>query len=164
MSKKRICLTCSKDYEYCHNCSNDKNKKQNTWKMNYCSENCRDIFKTCIDYVGGKITIQEAKQLFDTYNTNFIPRKNVMQPFYEIKMFESSVIEESRPDTIVDETLENVGESLTEDIEIDTVVDEPTTDSIKDDDKQEESIEPSEQVTDQPFSRRRRRMKREENE
>jgi hypothetical protein len=57
---KKKCIVCGKEYEYCGHC--DKNPKINRWKNQYCSENCRDIFKTVTDYVGNLIDVKTAKR------------------------------------------------------------------------------------------------------
>ena len=68
MSKNKQCIVCGTKYEYCGNC--DGNRKQNTWKLNYCSENCRDIFRTVTDYIGKNITIKEAKEKLNKLDLN----------------------------------------------------------------------------------------------
>ena len=39
----RKCIICCKEYKFCGHCS-DQDRKHETWRYNYCSEQCRNIF------------------------------------------------------------------------------------------------------------------------
>lgn len=59
MSKIKTCIVCGKKYEYCGHC--DRTSVYQSWRSNYCSENCREVFKVCSDYVGNVINQKDAK-------------------------------------------------------------------------------------------------------
>lgn len=59
MSKIKTCIVCGKKYEYCGHC--DRSSVYQSWRSNYCSENCREVFKVCSDYVGNVINQKDAK-------------------------------------------------------------------------------------------------------
>lgn len=153
MANLKNCLVCDKQYEYCGNC--DKHQKENTWKQKYCSENCRNIFKTCMDYISGVISIDEAKNQFDSYDTDFMPRKNIINTFYKIKLYENvPVIQE----TVQEEEVSNVIEQEESSNDLYSNESELTSeDTAKELHTEEEAIVESR-------SRRRRRMRRNESE
>ena len=68
MADNKKCIVCGKKYKYCGHC--DNNQKMNRLKLNYCSENCRDLFKVVMGYVGKSITIKEAKDKISQINLN----------------------------------------------------------------------------------------------
>lgn len=74
MAKSKECVVCGTKYEYCGNCNGAK--KADTWRNNFCSENCRDLFKTASDFAGKLITVEDAKrQLSDiNLNINYTPQ------------------------------------------------------------------------------------------
>ena len=61
MSKNKECTVCGKKYEYCDHCN--KYSTGSSWRKSYCSEECRQIFRTCVKYVGGGISQEEAFKL-----------------------------------------------------------------------------------------------------
>ena len=69
MSEIRICNVCHSKYKYCPNCRQYAGTPG--WKVDYCSENCRDIFRTCSLYVGKTIDIEEAYKRLSVLNTDF---------------------------------------------------------------------------------------------
>ena len=100
MAKDKICVCCDTAYEYCGHC--DDNAKINKWKNNYCSENCRDIFKTVTDYVGKLITIKEAKERLEKHNLKITTTKQVGKVIDEIISYkepkkETPKVEEEQP-------------------------------------------------------------------
>lgn len=58
--KRRVCLTCQTEYDYCNNCQKDRHKE--TWHVAYCSKNCRDIFHAASDYFFGIKTKEETQE------------------------------------------------------------------------------------------------------
>ena len=155
MSKNRVCLVCSKNFEYCPNCNKGSNKAKDTWRQNYCSENCRDIFKTCMDYISGVISIDEAKNQFNSYNTDFMPRKNIINTFYKIKLYENvpvtqETVQEEEVSNVVEQE-ENINDIYNKELEF------TNEDTAKELNTEEEAIVESR-------SRRRSRMRRNESE
>ena len=59
MSKfNRICILCGKEYKYCNDCR--EYDDQPAWKNIYCSENCRTLFNTAVDFKQNNISLQDA--------------------------------------------------------------------------------------------------------
>lgn len=58
---ERSCCLCTKIYKYCPDCSGTV-KKGETWRMLYCSENCRDIFNVLSQKAFGHIGNEEAAE------------------------------------------------------------------------------------------------------
>lgn len=85
MANEKKCLVCGQGYKYCGHC--DKNAKQNRWKLNYCSENCRDIFKTVMEYVGGSISIADAKDRLVKLNLDIKIGDSVSTSFAKIMQY-----------------------------------------------------------------------------
>lgn len=70
-----ICCVCGKEYKYCGNC--DKSASKHTWKTSFCSENCRDIFRTCSGFEGGMIDLDKAFDTLNSLNIEFPLKKSV---------------------------------------------------------------------------------------
>lgn len=62
--KKRKCIVCGKEYEYCNNCKSHIGLP--AWKAIYCDENCRNIMNISTDYMAGCLTKTAAKLKLDT--------------------------------------------------------------------------------------------------
>lgn len=62
INHNRKCVICNKIYSYCSNgCSEDRDKP--TYMAVFDSENCRDIYYTCVNAtVGHALTKAEAKK------------------------------------------------------------------------------------------------------
>lgn len=73
MNKKmRTCSCCLTQYEYCNRCEKDKNKPQ--WYFAFCSENCKDIYKTISDYEDNQIDVGGAKEKLDKLDLSRLDR------------------------------------------------------------------------------------------
>lgn len=59
MANNRVCLTCSKAYEYCGSCPSSLNLP--VWKSLFDTENCKIVFETVSDYAQKVITKESAK-------------------------------------------------------------------------------------------------------
>lgn len=57
----RACYLCSKKYEYCPNCG----RHDPIYKATFCSENCRDIFKSLSQYGCNLISAEDCKELLE---------------------------------------------------------------------------------------------------
>ncbi len=56
---KKNCVLCGKEYEiYCPNCR--EGMTQETWKMSFDSENCKNIYNTVASFYAKKIDADEA--------------------------------------------------------------------------------------------------------
>lgn len=86
MATKKNCIVCGKEYEFCIHCA--KNGKKETWRSSFCSENCRDIFRTCSDYVGKMITIPMAQERLNKLDLNIKLQKSVNATVAEILAYQ----------------------------------------------------------------------------
>lgn len=114
MANRRKCIVCKSEYEYCGHC--DSNKKINTWKNNYCSENCRDLFKIVTDYIGNIIDIKTAKERLSDINLNITPTEQINKYIVEILAYKepkSEITESNNEKDVIVET-----EVETESIEV----------------------------------------------
>ena len=72
-SKKRICIVCGQEYEYCNRCGADAHYP--AWKSIYHDENCREIMRIATEYMANNISKSEAKKKLNSCNlenkTNF---------------------------------------------------------------------------------------------
>ena len=93
------CCVCGNSYEYCGHC--DKQASNNTWKLNYCSENCREIFRICSKFEGKLISIEEAKEGLNKLYIGKDIQKSVADTIRKIMEYKSPVVE------IVEESIEN---------------------------------------------------------
>lgn len=59
MAIKRSCYLCNTKYEFC-DCD-----RQPSYMATFCSENCRDIFKSLCSYGSGMISVEECKELLE---------------------------------------------------------------------------------------------------
>lgn len=58
--KTRTCICCGTKYEYCPTCGPDRSKP--TWMTEFCSEECKTLWKTATKYNVNLCTKQEAKE------------------------------------------------------------------------------------------------------
>lgn len=56
----RTCILCGKNYRFCNDCSDYEHIEP--WHNIYCSENCRTIFETCVDFVQKHMGKDEARE------------------------------------------------------------------------------------------------------
>lgn len=59
MATKRSCYLCGSKYEFC-DCN-----RQPAYMATFCSENCKDIFKSLCSYGSGMISAEECKNLLE---------------------------------------------------------------------------------------------------
>ena len=64
--KKRICLSCGCEYDYCPNCDKDRHKP--TWMFVFHSEQCKEVFSILEKYGRQEITKTQAKEDLSKYN------------------------------------------------------------------------------------------------
>lgn len=64
MAKERACIFCGKVYEYCPHCNNNS---EPTWKFNFDSEKCHDLYDAVAGYNMGVKTIDDVKATLDKY-------------------------------------------------------------------------------------------------
>lgn len=61
-TNNRTCLCCSTRYSYCPSCSG-ADRFAPTWKAEFCSETCKDLWYTATRYNMQKLTKQEAQDI-----------------------------------------------------------------------------------------------------
>lgn len=66
MGKKRTCLSCGKEYEYCPNCGNYS--KFPKWMTEFCSEECKDVFNVVSSFNMGLQTSEDVKAVIRKHN------------------------------------------------------------------------------------------------
>ena len=69
MASNRKCICCGEKYQYCPSCGNDRLKP--TWYSSFCSETCKDLWKTLSEYSMEFINKSEAIEL-----NNALPLKD----------------------------------------------------------------------------------------
>lgn len=62
----RTCAVCRTAYTYCPRCNDDKDKP--TWMFTWCSDNCRNIYKTLTSFEEGSLTAVQANELLNGYD------------------------------------------------------------------------------------------------
>lgn len=75
-NKNRSCLVCNKKYEFCPTgCKKSINKP--SWMGMFHSENCRNIYYTCSNYMVGKsITKEQAKEELEKLDLSNIDKQD----------------------------------------------------------------------------------------
>lgn len=58
--RKRHCYLCNVRYEYCHTCSQDRNKP--AWMSTFHEENCKNIFDICTRFNLGFMDKSDAQK------------------------------------------------------------------------------------------------------
>lgn len=66
-SKNRTCICCHTQYSYCPNCSST-DRLAPSWKSEFCSETCKDLWLTCTRFNMGRHTKQEAQDIIKSLN------------------------------------------------------------------------------------------------
>lgn len=66
MARTRNCIFCGETYTFCPHCS-DSNKYP-SWKFNFDSEKCHDLYEVVAGYNMGVNTIEDIKNTLDKYN------------------------------------------------------------------------------------------------
>ena len=59
MKYERKCKVCGTSYEYCPRCKQYESSPR--WKMNFCSEDCKNIFDIIDKFVFNHISAEDAK-------------------------------------------------------------------------------------------------------
>ena len=81
----RTCVLCGKEYKYCNDCR--EYDDQPAWKNIYCSDNCRTIFNTAVDYKQGNLSLEDAYNKIKNIDLNNRAemRKDIISIIDEIK-------------------------------------------------------------------------------
>lgn len=58
----RKCTCCNERYSYCPSCSN-ADRLAPSWKAEFCSETCKDLWFTCTRFNMQRLTKQEAQDV-----------------------------------------------------------------------------------------------------
>lgn len=115
-SNNRKCICCGTRYSYCPSCSN-ADRLAPSWKAEFCSEPCKDLWLTATRFNMGKLTKQEAQDIIKSLTLKPAseyatcvqrdlevilkedpkPKRNkriTMQPIDEVAAVEPTIIEE----------------------------------------------------------------------
>lgn len=107
---KRSCYLCSTQYEYC-DCN-----RQPAFMATFCSENCRDIFKTLCSYGTGAISEEDCKELLDCCDlSNKESYKESTRNTID-KLYAAPVATIEEPEVVIEVVDELIIEEPTEDI------------------------------------------------
>jgi len=117
---KRACYLCGSKYEYC-DCN-----RQPAYMATFCSENCRDIFRSLSSYGAGLISAEDCKELLDccdlsskdSYKESI---RNTINNFYA-----TPVVTIEEPEVVVAEPIveEQIEETVIEPVVIEEIVPE----------------------------------------
>lgn len=128
MSKEKTCCVCGVKYIFCGNCG--KVSYTELWRNEYCSEDCRNIFKICSRYGGKDISQEDAYNALKTFGVdkkNLLPSvKNTVDDIFNFKPVEIETIQDAQKEDIFAEPVEK------EEIIVDTTVDEVVVDVVED--------------------------------
>ena len=108
MAKKRKCMLCGTEYEYCGHCRGDN--PELTWKYLFDDEECLGISQIWYTYRGKEITKDVAKKQFEEHSKKLaLICKNDSKAAEEIKAivdFKEKVESEKKAEEKVDEVIE----------------------------------------------------------
>jgi len=100
----RVCVIDGTKYRYCPDCNHGNPNE--TWRYLYCSENCRNIYKTVEKWCGKKITSDEAKEALDGY---VLPSSDKLQ-----KSIKKNIDQIMASATVEHKVLDNKDDNITE--------------------------------------------------
>lgn len=142
MPAQRKCVVDATLYDYCPRCGSKDDATQ-TWRVNFCSENCREIYKTVNAYTHKKITVGQAKAELSKLDTVKLPdyadaikvaiveiMADSTAPIVETPVVEEPIMVEETPveDAIEETESEIIEEIITEDkveVEEETTSEQP---------------------------------------
>ena len=77
MSKKRKCLMCETEYEYCPYCW--EYERQQKWRTLFDRSECQDVYYIISDWLGKRLTQKEAREKLLAMNLKNIPFNSSVQ-------------------------------------------------------------------------------------
>lgn len=77
MSKKRKCLMCETEYEYCPYCW--EYERQPKWRTLFDRSECQDVYYIISDWLGKRLTQKEAREKLLAVNIKNIPFNSSVQ-------------------------------------------------------------------------------------
>lgn len=77
MSKKRKCLMCETEYEYCPYCL--EYERQPRWRTLFDRAECQDVYYIISDWLGKRLTQKEAREKLLAVNIKNIPFNSSVQ-------------------------------------------------------------------------------------
>ena len=111
---RRYCYLCGNTYEYC-DCN-----RQPSFMATFCSENCRDIFKSLSLYGTNIISAEDCKELLDCCDlSNKESYKESTRNTID-KLYATQVATIEEPEVVV-EPVEDVVDPVVDDVVIDTI-------------------------------------------
>lgn len=104
MAKLRFCIFCQKSYSYCPSCSNNS---EPSWKFNFDSEKCHDLYDVIAGYNIGIKKIEDVKAVMDKYNvTDYSEYSEKLQNELKNLNTNSEKVEETSEDKAKDDNAE----------------------------------------------------------
>ena len=68
MAHERKCIVCETSYSYCPRCRQYASSPQ--WKINFCSEECKEVYDTVDKFVFKHISADDAKKILSNSKVN----------------------------------------------------------------------------------------------
>lgn len=122
MPAPRKCIVDATSYEYCPRCGHTSESTE-TWRNNFCSENCREIYNTVNAYTHKRITAGQAKIQLEKLDTIKLPEYadafkiaivEIMADSTPAPVVETPVVEETPAVETIEETVEVEPEIIVE--------------------------------------------------
>lgn len=99
MALNKKCMVCRKDYKYCNTCPSDLNNQ--SWKMLFDKENCKNIYNILSARTANKLTDQEA---VNQLNQCDLSEKDGYNE--KIKTYINRLLDSVKEEKIVEENIE----------------------------------------------------------
>lgn len=116
-TNNRKCICCNERYSYCPNCSG-ADRLAPSWKAEFCSSTCKDLWLTCTRFNMKRLTKQEAQDVIKSLplkpTSEYVqcvqrdlgvilkedpkPKRGkriVAQPIYEAAVIEPALVDEA---------------------------------------------------------------------
>lgn len=121
MVKNRKCLACQTSYSYCPDCSR-ADKLAPTWKAQFCSEDCMNLWMALTRYNMSDLTKDEAKEIISSLDLKPIDiYVACVQRDYAKVMAEEKKSRKIKKFEPIVEVIEPIDKPVAEEVEIPTV-------------------------------------------
>ena len=124
-SKNRKCICCQEKYDYCPTCSR-KDALEPSWKAEFCSEICKDLWLTLTKFGMGMLSASEAKSIISSLNLKPIDVyvECVKRDYAKVIAEEKKSRRIKRPEPIIDVLVEPIEQQVIEVAEHEVVKEE----------------------------------------
>ena len=112
-SKNRKCICCQEKYEYCPTCSR-KDALEPSWKAEFCSETCKDLWLTLTKFGMGMLSASDAKSVI--LSLDLKPMNNyvecVKRDYTKVMVEEKKSRRIKKPEPIIEVLVEPIEQSV----------------------------------------------------